>query len=401
LFFEQGIKLLKPNGKLGYITPNTYLTNTYIEKLRVYLLNNTINNLTLNAKNVFEDANVDVCIIFISKAIPDNNMIEVRKLNEFGNISAKDFIPQIQWTNNNAKTFTIQNQYQIENTNTCLLGDIASVTFGLQTKDKNTYVKKTKENNEWELCYTGRNISKYHLREADLYFKNCPEEVKAGGSWDMKIHHSPKIVVRQIGAPEPIFAFDKYGYATLNTMYSIVIEDTEKYSYKYLLAILCSSMIKKWWLSLFSDNKDLFPKIKGNQLKEIPIKNITLAEQQPFINFADRMLSLNTDLQTKRRRFLKRLSDNFTIDKGLQPLVITNALEHFDTLEFKQFPAELKKQKITLSLKQQDEWEEYFNAYKSECNNFVSQIEATDKEIDGMVYALYGLTDEEIKIIEN
>jgi hypothetical protein len=135
-------------------------------------------------------------------------------------------------------------------------------------------------------------------------------------------------------------------------------------------------------------------------LRLFPIKELSPEQQQPFIALADQMLLLNADIQTKRQRFLNRLSDNFTIDKGLQPLVITNALEHFDTLEFKQFLAELKKQKITLSLKQQDEWEKYFNDYKSECSNFVNQIEATDKEIDKMVYALYGLTEEEVGIIE-
>jgi hypothetical protein len=54
-----------------------------------------------------------------------------------------------------------------------------------------------------------------------------------------------------------------------------------------------------------------------------------------------------------------------------------------------------------LSLKQQDEWEEYFTEYKTECSNFVQQIAETDKEIDRMVYELYGLTEEEIEIIEN
>jgi hypothetical protein len=68
-------------------------------------------------------------------------------------------------------------------------------------------------------------------------------------------------------------------------------------------------------------------------------------------------------------------------------------------LEFKQFIAELKKQKIALSLKQQDEWEEYFNEYKTECNALSAQISATDREIDGMVYGLYGLNEEEIELI--
>jgi polyphosphate kinase len=134
--------------------------------------------------------------------------------------------------------------------------------------------------------------------------------------------------------------------------------------------------------------------MKSGNIESLPISPISLSDQQPFIAFANKMLSLNSDLQTKRQRFLKRLSDNFASIK------ITGTLERFDELEFKQFLAELTKQKITLSLKQQDEWEEYFNEYKTECTNLVKKIYTTDKEIDGMVYGLYGLTEEEIMIFE-
>ena len=95
------------------------------------------------------------------------------------------------------------------------------------------------------------------------------------------------------------------------------------------------------------------------------------------------------------------LSDN---NKGINPLdnplVVTNTLKLFDELDFKQLIAELKKQKINLSLKQQDEWEEYFTEYKSECNSLSSQIAETDKTIDKMVYELYGLTEEEVGVVE-
>ena len=60
-----------------------------------------------------------------------------------------------------------------------------------------------------------------------------------------------------------------------------------------------------------------------------------------------------------------------------------------------------KKQKFALTLKKQDEWEEYFDSYKQQCNNLSSQITKTDREIDYMVYNLYGLTDAEIEIVEN
>ena len=106
------------------------------------------------------------------------------------------------------------------------------------------------------------------------------------------------------------------------------------------------------------------------------------------------MLSLNSQLQQKRSRFLRRLHENF---EGVK---ITGTLETFDTLQFADFVKELKKQKIKLTLPQQDEWEDYFSQYKTECNSISEQIAETDKKIDGMVYELYGLTEEEIKVVE-
>ena len=111
------------------------------------------------------------------------------------------------------------------------------------------------------------------------------------------------------------------------------------------------------------------------------------------------MLYLNSQLQQKRSRFLRRLQENFC--GGACPAVkITSTLETFDTLQFADFVKELKKQKIKLTLPQQDEWEDYFGQYKTECNSISEQIAETDKKIDGMVYELYGLTEEEIKVVE-
>ena len=107
------------------------------------------------------------------------------------------------------------------------------------------------------------------------------------------------------------------------------------------------------------------------------------------------MLSLHKDLQEKRSRFLRRLSEN------LEGVKITSALQNFDQLDFAGFIAELKKQKIKLSLSQQDEWEDYFNQRRSECQELSAQIAATDSEIDQRVFDLYGLTDEERQIVMN
>ena len=107
------------------------------------------------------------------------------------------------------------------------------------------------------------------------------------------------------------------------------------------------------------------------------------------------MLNLNANLQKKTNKFLSRIRDNLGITK------ITSALETFYDLDFNAFCKELVKAKIKLSLKQQDEWEEYFDEYKTEINAIKDEIDYTDKEINRKVYELYGLNEEEIKTVEN
>ena len=128
-------------------------------------------------------------------------------------------------------------------------------------------------------------------------------------------------------------------------------------------------------------------------LRNTYIKPVSIESQQPFVNLADTMLTLHSQLQDKRTRFLRRLSEN------MESVKITTALLTFDQLDFKAFAAELKKQKIKLSLVQQDEWEDYFNQYKAECNALSAQIADTDKEIDLIVFDLYELTEEERQIV--
>jgi hypothetical protein len=60
---------------------------------------------------------------------------------------------------------------------------------------------------------------------------------------------------------------------------------------------------------------------------------------------------------------------------------------------------ELKKQKIVLSLSDQDQREPYFKEYKEKILLLKGEIERTDKEIDEMVFDLYGLNEEERKVI--
>jgi hypothetical protein len=60
---------------------------------------------------------------------------------------------------------------------------------------------------------------------------------------------------------------------------------------------------------------------------------------------------------------------------------------------------ELKKKKVAFGLKEQDEWEEYFEGYKKEILELKSEIDVCDGEIDEMVFELYGLSEEEKEVV--
>ncbi len=47
-----------------------------------------------------------------------------------------------------------------------------------------------------------------------------------------------------------------------------------------------------------------------------------------------------------------------------------------------------------------DQWQDLFEHDKQQTIDIQQQITQTDKQIDNMVYQLYNLTDDEIKIIE-
>ena len=395
LFFEKSISLLKRNGRLGFITPNTYLNNKYIKPLRSYILAHSSINSLINYKDeIFIDAGVDVATIILTKRKIIGNTIE---LYEVENSIEKHLGIRAQtlWEDDKENLFNLNKEFDIKFNNCVLLGGVSSVTFGLQTKDKKTFVSVKKNSENWESCYTGKDVSRYYLENSSLYFLNEPEEVKAGGSWNMDIHHSKKIVVRQVGNPEPIFAFDKYGYATLNTMYSIVLTEKE-YSYSYILSILNSKLIKSYFLSKYSDGKQLFPKIKGFQLKELPIKVADKQTQEPLIEKAEQMLSLNKNLQELSFKFQRTLQRKFeTLEK------LPKKLENWYELTFADFIKELKKKKIVLSFDDEGKWEDFFLPEQQKAIEIKAQITKTDKEIDAMVYVLYGLTNEEIVIVEN
>lgn len=393
IFTEKAKSLLKDNGLLGFIFPNSWMGTESFSKFRDFLSKEVkVYQLVELPPGVFEDAIVTTVLCFYQNTLPQaSNNVEVYACVDKEFVK-KDFVLSYEQILNNPNTsFAFEKTISLENVACKKLSEIASFSLGIKTSDDARFVFKKPID---ETCYKfirGRNISKWSHPYNDEWIWYQPALIceKPGGRPRVLENFlvDRKIVVQDI-ATQITATIDSERYLcndTLNIIYSLCAE----YSFEYILCILNSKLVNVWFKKIFPAGLH----IKQNQLEQIPIPIIDMDAQQPFVALADTMLSLNFQLQEKRSQFLRRLSEN------LEGVKITSSLQAFDTMDFKGFVAELKKQKIKLTLSQQDEWEEYFNQRVAECQTLSAQIKATDNEIDNRVFDLYGLTEEERKIV--
>jgi hypothetical protein len=161
---------------------------------------------------------------------------------------------------------------------------------------------------------------------------------------------------------------------------------------KAILAILNSKM--GWWLiSKFCTQIQNGYQLIWKYFGQIPIPDLSTCKE--LESYAENILSKSKELMLFNKKFQKLLAAQFN------KISINTKLGVWYNLSFAEFIKELHKQKINLTLSQQSEWLSFFEQEKQTAIAIKNEIDRTDKKIDYMVYALYGLTDEEIKIVEN
>ena len=390
LFYERAINLLKGNGKLGFITPNTYLTNKYIQKLRNFILNNTQIETLINYNEVvFVDAGVDVATLILTKKRTFNDQIQILN-SEKGELKLYTTRSQQSWHNDSEQVFNIKIELQIEFNDCISLQEIGNTYFGIQAYDRKSSISNERLSDKHLPMIDGADVYSFQYSISNKYFNYINSNIKSGGDWN--VYEKERIVIRQIGQV-PIVGFCSSGILTSNTIYNLYLTD-KSYSLKYVFAILNSSLIKSFWMSKYNDNKDLFPKIKGYQLKQLPIKVLSLSDQQPFITKADLMLSLNKELQEVSGKFQRSVMRKFSLED------LPGKLQNWYLLTYAEFIAELGKKKVKLTLSDEEEWESHFAEKAEQARSIKTQLDSTEREIDQLVYALYGLTEEEISIVE-
>ena len=452
-FIERSNSLIKNGGITSFITSNQFLTTEYGQAMRNYLLSKYYLTECLDFGDlpIFEDALTYVSIFSFSKVKHDSfnycriTDMEIAKNGDYQGWKKIDLsdLDEKSWNLQNYAKRTIYKKVEYD---TKLIENIGNAWYGIVTGADNVFIfdKKDYENSDIERdlflpLLRAQSCSRYFCQSAEKYIL-YPYKYNDGNTvlitkdemqvhypkgWNYLLSHKSELEQRKdsrstFEGRDDWYSLTRFGQLSIFNRLKIVTPgevrehkfcidkskagysgarvfgitlDENDYNINYVLCILNSMLIRSYIQSFASLKAGGYYSYSSNVLNRIPIKKISYDAQQPFIELADTMLTLNSQLQEKRTRFLRRLSENF---EGIK---ITTALQTFDQLDFKDLVAELKKQKIKLTLVQQDEWEDYFNQYRQTCQELSEQIKATDNEIDNKVFDLYGLTQEERGIV--
>lgn len=331
LFIEQALKLLKQDGFLGYIVPDTLLNLGFTQPARELLLRNSkLQAIVGLPSNVFSGATVDTIILLTEKAGYESQFnasnIVVKTFGKKQPItsikdSQKEFYVEAKdWFDQNA--FNIQTD-KIENNLLDKIGngrkvisEFAEMFYGIKAyqvgkgkphqtekiRNEKPFTSETQQGENWLPFYDGKNIGRYKL----LWNKNNWLDY---GEWlaeprKPSVFEGEKILIRKITGKTLISTYVSET-AYCNTLLFVLKLKEKTYSYKSILAILNSCLIGWYFRMKFQiSDEDTFPQIMIRDILQFPLPVIDSKNDADLNNLVDQLLKLNgekaiTKLQTK------------------------------------------------------------------------------------------------------
>ncbi|EFO9213365.1 class I SAM-dependent DNA methyltransferase [Campylobacter lari] len=398
-FYELGFNVLKQNGVLSFITSNKYTRAGYGEALREFLLKNTtlLEYIDLNGIKVFDSATVDTSILSFEKAKAKDNSFkylapstELLKENDFNiesilnfNKIAQNSLSKESFTFNDESTNALK--AKIEKHGTPLkdwhgLNIYRGILTGLNeafiitTEKRDEILAKCKDEAEKERTaklirkmLRGRDIKRYSYEWAGL--------------WVINTHNGYK---SKSGEKVEAINIDEYPSLKqhLKPYYKTLEKRTDKGKTPYNLRN-CA------YLEEFEKEKIVYPCImskepcfsyeKNHSIAMAPANTIT---SEP--NILKYLIAfLNSD-------FIYLMLRKFYMGGGIEGELKTNNLEKLPIPKINSKNEKLANELISLV----DE------ILKAKEQDKKANTKTQEDKINSIVYKLYNLNEEEIKIIE-
>src|SRR5713226_9611823 len=334
-FLKLGLELLANDGKLGFITPNTYLMGTHTAALRSKLLTmGRIEQIVDLPQGIWPDANVDCVLLFLAAEIDEEKRkVQQVQINLLGLRDSLDKLTERAWTEtivqqqsrwmadakceitirHNALLRQIEDACRISanggpSAKVLRLGDVTESSQGIivyKTKaegQSNRYIKSRRDvpptETEWKPLLDGSAfVGRYELRwgSKQPYLKY--------GNWlwhprEAKYFESPKLILVRLRNKalrrRLIATFDDSGFFNRDN-YNNLIAKEQTYDLKYLLALFNSSLLNYWYSKTF-DNVNINPE----SFQQLPVYPTDLETQTVIVALVDEILAKHAELNKLR-----------------------------------------------------------------------------------------------------
>jgi type I restriction-modification system DNA methylase subunit len=357
-FLERARQLTQEGGKFAYIVPNTVLTQEYYEELRRRLIQGTeINKVAMPHGQIFKDAVVENVVLVLTKQERKKDQrrneqkgkVEFLNLHENGMSDSHTFIAQSELADNYKASFITPLNREIRiirkklETNPYTFGHWLNVNQAIALKhDRAACLTDHKQSALHREVLDGRHIGRYLTGNSPNYFKFDITKIHSCKREDIFLLPL-KIFFRRVG-DRLIGTIDDQKKFALNTLVVMSPKADCPYNLRFVLALFNSRLLNFYYVNFLKSSKKVFSEIQARQVEQLPFPSIDLS---------------NAEEKARHDRMVKLVEAMMDLHKQL-------------------------------------------SAAKSEAQKEViqRQIDATDREIDRLVYELYGLTEEEIKIVE-
>jgi type I restriction-modification system DNA methylase subunit len=203
----------------------------------------------------------------------------------------------------------------------------------------------------------------------------------------------PKILFRDISA-SPTFLMERAGLFNDTTSYFIPTSDV------FLLSILNSNAFWFWIKGKTPMARGGFYRFKAQYIERTPIPPATDDQKAALASLAESAQAAAEKRYCLQLEIARRIPD--LAPSGNPPKMTDRLKSWWDLPDFAAFQAEVKKAfKADIPLKERNDWESWISETRQQIHALTAKITALEADINTRVYALFGLTPDEITLLES
>ena len=447
-FYERGLQLLKPGGRLGFISSNTFFKTGSGKPLRNYLLREATLEAVVDFGDlqVFEGVTTYPAILTLKKGVaPTDHALRFWKLDSLPDTNflasweaAAGPYPQAalgdgSWELENPSLRALRDK--IRSGKKTLKRVYGSPLRGVVTGLNTAFVidTPTKE----RLCaqdprsaellkpfLEGKDLKRWRAEPRGLWLIYIPknkidiDDYPAIRDWlwpfkDKLEQRATKQAWYELQQAQeayaPHFAAPKISYPHFNAARNVLFEPQGAFSNdkSYLIpssdtALLALLNSRVLWFVLSSMSPPVrggYHELRVQYVETLPIPEWSSEQKAALAEQAERASQAAEQRLRRQQAFLRRIPDLCPPDR--QPKLTTKLQEWWTLPDFAAFRAEIKKAfKTDIPLAERSDWEDWINRDRTNIHRLTAEIAQAEARIDSLVYALFELTDEEIALLE-